>query len=70
MAKHTDHSILRVIENMSYFESKETGNEDLFGKGGGTKLADELNTQLLGELPLEQPSWNPKDFCTVNISIR
>ena len=29
---------------------------------GGRKLADELNTQLLGELPLEQPTWNPKDF--------
>ena len=26
------------------------------------KLADELNTQLLGELPLEQPSWNLKIF--------
>ncbi len=23
MAKHTDHSILGVIENMSYFEKKE-----------------------------------------------
>ncbi len=23
--------------------------ETVFGKGGGTKLADELNTQLLGE---------------------
>ena len=50
-------------ENMSYFESKETGNKEyVFGKGGGRKLADELNTQLLGELPLEQPTWNPKDF--------
>ena len=28
MAKHTDHSILGVIENMSYFESKETGNKE------------------------------------------
>ena len=63
MAKHTEHSILGVIENMSYFESKETGNKEyVFGKGGGRKLADELNTQLLGELPLEQPTWNPKDF--------
>lgn len=63
MAKHTDHSILGVIENMSYFESKETGNREyVFGKGGGTKLADELNTQLFGELPLEQPTWNPNDF--------
>ena len=35
MAKHTDHSILGVIENMSYFESKETGNKEyVFGKGG------------------------------------
>ena len=33
---------------MSYFESKETGNKEyVFGKGGGRKLADELNTQLL-----------------------
>ena len=63
MAKHTDHSILGVIENMSYFESKETGNREyVFGKDGGTKLANELNTQLFGELPLEQPTWNPNDF--------
>lgn len=63
MAKHTEHSILGVIENMSYFESKETGNKEyVFGKGGGTKLADELETQLFGELPLEQPTWNPTDF--------
>src|SRR5699024_1364001 len=63
MAKHTEHSILCVIENMSYFESKETGNKEyVFGKGGGEKLADELQTELLGQLPLEQPSWNPKDF--------
>ncbi|MFZ8102347.1 Mrp/NBP35 family ATP-binding protein, partial [Staphylococcus arlettae] len=63
MAKHTEHSILGVIENMSYFESKETGNKEyVFGTGGGEKLADELQTELLGQLPLEQPSWNPKDF--------
>ena len=46
MAKHTEHSILGVIENMSYFESKETGKEYVFGKGGGRKLADELNTHV------------------------
>ncbi|CAM3170871.1 Mrp/NBP35 family ATP-binding protein [Staphylococcus argensis] len=63
MAKHTEHSILGVIENMSYFESKETGNKEyVFGKGGGEKLADELQTELLGQLPLEQPSWDPNDF--------
>ena len=48
MAKHTEHSILGVIENMSYFESKETGNKEyVFGKGGGTKLADELKHNYL-----------------------
>lgn len=63
MAKHTEHSILGVIENMSFFESKETGNKEyVFGSGGGEKLAEELQTDLLGQLPLEQPSWNPKDF--------
>lgn len=63
MAKHTEHTILGVIENMSYFESKETGKKEyVFGKGGGKKLSDELETQLFAELPLEQPTWNPNDF--------
>ena len=62
MAKHTEHSILGVIENMSYFESKETGKKSMYL----VKVEDvNLRTssiQLLGELPLEQPSWNPNDF--------
>ena len=63
MAQHTDHEIIGVVENMSYFESKETGNKEyVFGKGGGQKLADELNTPLLGQLPLGQPKWNEEDF--------
>ena len=32
MAKHTEHTILGVIENMSYFESKETGKKSMFWK--------------------------------------
>ncbi|QNR07109.1 Mrp/NBP35 family ATP-binding protein [Macrococcoides canis] len=63
MALHTDHEILGVVENMSYFESKETGNKEyVFGSGGGQKLAEELNTELLGQLPLAQPDWNHEDF--------
>lgn len=63
MAIHTDHEILGVVENMSYFESKETGNKEyVFGRGGGAKLAEELNTDLLGQLPLAQPDWNEEDF--------
>ena len=63
MAQHTDHEIIGVVENMSYFESRETGNREyIFGKGGGQKLADELNAPLLGQLPLGQPEWNEEDF--------
>ncbi|KHD85702.1 Mrp/NBP35 family ATP-binding protein [Heyndrickxia ginsengihumi] len=63
MALRTEHTILGVIENMSYFESKLTGEREyVFGKGGGEKLAKELNTSLLGQLPLQQPDWNEADF--------
>ncbi|NGP46657.1 Mrp/NBP35 family ATP-binding protein [Bacillaceae bacterium SIJ1] len=63
MALQTEHDILGVIENMSYFESKVTGEkEHIFGRGGGKKLAEELQTELLGQLPLEQPDWEREDF--------
>jgi ATP-binding protein involved in chromosome partitioning len=63
MALKTDHKIIGVIENMSYFESKLTGEKEyVFGQGGGQKLAEELQTELLGQLPLGQPDWNEEDF--------
>ncbi|MGL4523014.1 MAG: P-loop NTPase [Bacilli bacterium] len=63
MALKTDHSIVGVIENMSYFESKVTGEKEfVFGQGGGEKLVDELQTTLLGKIPLEQPYMNDEDF--------
>ncbi|ACJ32526.1 Mrp/NBP35 family ATP-binding protein [Anoxybacillus flavithermus] len=63
MAVRTNHEVVGVIENMSYFESKTTGEKEyIFGKGGGQKLAEELQTDLLGQLPLGQPDWNDEDF--------
>ncbi|MBS4201636.1 P-loop NTPase [Bacillus sp. FJAT-49732] len=63
MALRTNHEILGVIENMSYFESKLTGEKEyVFGQGGGDKLVEELRTELLGRLPLQQPDWNEEDF--------
>lgn len=63
MALRTEHEILGVIENMSYFESKVTGEKEyVFGKGGGEKLSEELQAPLLGKLPLEQPDWDEEDF--------
>ncbi|OMP67913.1 Mrp/NBP35 family ATP-binding protein [Domibacillus epiphyticus] len=63
MALQTDHEVVGVIENMAYFENKATGEKEyIFGQGGGDKLADELRTELLGRLPLQQPDWNENDF--------
>ncbi len=48
--------VLGVVENMSYFESPETGKPmAIFGSGGGKRLADELQVRLLGEVPLHPP---------------
>lgn len=63
MALQTDHELLGVIENMAWFESKVTGEKEyVFGKGGGVRLAEELRTELLGQIPLGQPDWNDTDF--------
>ncbi|MBM7707554.1 ATP-binding protein involved in chromosome partitioning [Chryseomicrobium aureum] len=63
MALQTDHEVIGVIENMAWYESKSTGEREMvFGKGGGPKLAEELRTELLGQIPLGQPDWNNEDF--------
>ena len=62
MAINTNHEILGVIENMSYFESEVTGEKEyVFGKGGGDKLAEVLNTEVIGRLSLQQP-YEEKDI--------
>lgn len=63
MALRTEHEILGVVENMAYFESKLTGEKEyVFGQGGGEKLATDLRTNVLGQLPLSQPYMNEDDF--------
>ena len=45
--------VLGVIENMSYFIAPDTGNKyEIFGRGGGQKLAGEYNLNFLGEVPM------------------
>ncbi|AFC33619.1 ATP-binding Mrp protein [Paenibacillus mucilaginosus 3016] len=56
MAIHTDHEILGVVENMSYYSCGQCGNKEyIFGRGGGAKLAEELHTGLLAQIPLGVP---------------
>ncbi|MCA0170892.1 P-loop NTPase [Bacillus sp. RAR_GA_16] len=63
MALKTKHEVLGVVENMSYFESKVTGEKEyVFGQGGGDKLASELSTDILGRLPLGQPDFDEAEF--------
>jgi len=57
MAINTNHEIIGVIENMSYFQSQLTGEKEyVFGQGGGKTLADELQAPLIAQIPLGQPS--------------
>src|SRR5947209_18173825 len=45
--------ILGVVENMSYFAAPDTGvRYDIFGKGGGERLALQYGVPFLGSVPL------------------
>ncbi len=54
MAKQLNHTLLGVVENMSYLDVEGTKHR-VFGKGGGAQVAYELETELLATLPLTQP---------------
>ncbi|PTM54647.1 Mrp/NBP35 family ATP-binding protein [Desmospora activa] len=57
MALHTEHEILGVVENMAYYQCSDCGKRDyVFGEGGGEKLAEELQTDLLAQIPLGAPN--------------
>jgi ATP-binding protein involved in chromosome partitioning len=46
--------ILGVVENMSYFIAPDTKKSyNIFGSGGGKKLAEELNAPFLGGIPID-----------------
>lgn len=46
--------ILGFVENMSYFQPKGSSEQfEIFGRGGGRKLAKEYDVPFLGEVPLD-----------------
>jgi ATP-binding protein involved in chromosome partitioning len=54
MFERTAVPVLGIVENMSYFENPETGKPiALFGSGGGTRLAEECDLPLLGQVPID-----------------
>ncbi len=48
--------VFGLIENMSYFTCPSCRHEtDLFGRGGGERLAQELQVPFLGAVPIAEP---------------
>jgi len=46
--------VLGVIENMSYHLCENCGHKShVFGEEGGAKMAEDMHTHLLGQLPLD-----------------
>jgi len=46
--------VIGIVENMSYLELPDYDKPiDIFGRGGGKKMADKFNVPYLGEIPLD-----------------
>ncbi|GMA50426.1 hypothetical protein GCM10025857_17830 [Alicyclobacillus contaminans] len=53
MGIRTNHEIVGVVENMSYFECPGCGEKAyLFGRGGGDEVAQALRTEVLAQIPV------------------
>jgi ATP-binding protein involved in chromosome partitioning len=61
MALHTNHEILGIVENMAWYERGDGERDYVFGRGGGAKLAEELHTELLLQVPLGAPDNHPSE---------
>jgi ATP-binding protein involved in chromosome partitioning len=47
---------LGIIENMSHFECPHCHHEsDIFGRGGGERMAEEMGVPFIGRIPIYQP---------------
>jgi ATP-binding protein involved in chromosome partitioning len=56
MYKKLNIPTLGIIENMSYYVCPQCGHEaDIFGTGGGERLATDLGVPFLGRIPIYQP---------------
>ncbi len=54
MAKYLEIPVIGIIENMSGFVCPHCGYTiDLFGKGGGKRIAEEMDVPFLGSVPLD-----------------
>ena len=61
MAKRSFIPLLGVIENMSYFETNTGKKYEIFGEGGGEKLAEQFAIPLLMKIPLSESTTAEAD---------
>src|SRR3954469_21400537 len=56
MYKKLNIPTLGIIENMSHFVCPDCGHEaDIFGRGGGEQMAQQLGVPFIGRIPIYQP---------------
>jgi len=53
LARRSSLRVVGVIENMSWFDCDHGSRYELFGAGGGRRLADQLGVELLAQVPFE-----------------
>jgi len=53
MARKSYLRVVGVVENMSAFSCGHGERYEVFGRGGGRRLADEIGAPLLASIPLE-----------------
>jgi ATP-binding protein involved in chromosome partitioning len=63
--------VLGIVENMSYFVCPHCqGRTDIFSHGGGHRAAQQLDTKLLGQVPLEPQTVEDCDSGTPTVAAR
>jgi ATP-binding protein involved in chromosome partitioning len=53
MFRELNVSILGVVENMSYLDLPDGTRMDIFGTGGGIRLAEDSGVPFLGQIPMD-----------------
>lgn len=68
MFRKVDIDVLGVVENMSVHICSNCGHhESLFGEGGGQRIAETYNTEVLGEMPLHKTIREQTDAGTPTV---
>jgi ATP-binding protein involved in chromosome partitioning len=62
MFRQLEVSVFGVVENMSYLELPDGGQMDIFGAGGGERMANEAGVPFIGAIPMDPAVRQGGDF--------